>query len=116
MTSLNFSGIAARPRRGATCFSILFFTCLMVASAQTTGPWTGTDIGPATVPGSDSDSGGVITVSGAGTDIWERSDGFHFRSQAITGDVTLIARVTSTGGGYPWAKAGLMVREDLTPG
>lgn len=61
----------------------------------------------------------TYTVTGAGTDIWNASDNFEFGSRALTGDCTVIARVSSmtvtsgTGAINISAKAGLMVRESL---
>ncbi|MBD3268092.1 hypothetical protein GF373_15615 [bacterium] len=63
----------------------------------------------------------TYTVSGAGNDIWNEADNFHFLYTPVTGDFTLEAdiqldeteRSTSTDG---WIKAMLMARQNLTPG
>ncbi|MGI9192542.1 MAG: T9SS type A sorting domain-containing protein [Chitinophagaceae bacterium] len=55
------------------------------------------------------------TVYGAGEDIWDKQDEFHFLYKKLANDVTISARVRRMGNSYPWAKAGVMIRETLTP-
>ena len=60
---------------------------------------------------------GQVQVSGAGTDIWGTADGFQFYYQTLTGNGTVIGRVASlpSGSGISGsAKAGLMMRNDLS--
>jgi hypothetical protein len=86
--------------------------------------WTSQDIGNAT--GGSATQGtangfytGQIQVIGSGSDIWGTGDGFEFYYQKLLGNGTVIGRLTSmpTGSGVDsWAKAGLMMRNDLTPG
>src|SRR6185436_19811461 len=59
-------------------------------------------------------SAGTFSVPGAGSDIWDRSDQFRFVYQPIDGDAEIIARVASLQNTDGWAKAGVMIREDLT--
>ena len=54
-------------------------------------------------------------VYGAGEDIWDKQDEFHFLYKKLVNDVTISARVRRMGNSYPWAKAGVMIRETLTP-
>jgi regulation of enolase protein 1 (concanavalin A-like superfamily) len=79
-----------------------------------------TDIGAVGVAGSDAIMpGGAVQVNGSGADIWGPADSFHFLSDMLTGDGSLVVHVTSVTGAadsHPWAKAGLMVRESLDPG
>jgi hypothetical protein len=77
--------------------------------------WTNKDIGAVELPGGSSYDNGVFTVSGAGWDIWERADAFHFAYQPLSGDAELVAQVVGQGGANPWAKAGVMIRESLAP-
>lgn len=72
--------------------------------------WSSADIGAPALAGSAGYSGGVYTVSGAGADIWNASDQFHFVSQSVSGDNAIVARVTSQTVTDPWAKAGVMER------
>ena len=78
--------------------------------------WLDVDVGGVGVPGRSVLNGPEVQVSGSGVDIWDVSDQFHFRTESLTGDGAIIARVTSAGNTHPWAKAGLMFREDIAPG
>lgn len=55
-------------------------------------------------------------LSGATRDIFFQADGFNFARQTLIGDGEIIARVLSLNAGNPWAKAGVMIRENLTAG
>lgn len=81
------------------------------------GAWQGQDIGNVHIGGGSeiNYSNGMVTVEGAGFDIWSTNDSFHFLDQAATGDETIVARVTSVENTSPWAKAALMIRESLSP-
>ncbi len=67
-------------------------------------------------------SNGTYTVNGSGADIWTIDDGagnplpqdeFQFVHQQTSGDFQLVARVVSLSGSTnPWAKAGVMVRQN----
>jgi hypothetical protein len=92
--------------------------------ATTIQNWNNRDIGNTTGGSSTplSSNGlytGQVQVAGGGTDIWGTADGFQFYYQQLTGNGTVIGRLVGmpTGGGIsPIAKAGLMMRNDLTPG
>ncbi len=79
--------------------------------------WTGRDIGAVGASGSTTQSGGTFTVVGSGDDIHSTYgtplDEFHFASQPVSGDFSLVARVVSVQNTNEWAKAGVMVRETL---
>jgi hypothetical protein len=116
-TSMNNRSVGALP---------LAVVLLTLALALPTGAdplagtnlWLARDIGAPAVRGSTSiDANGIWTIKGSGDDIWGTADNFQFVSQLVKGDVTLTARYLSLGGGHPdLAKAGLMVRENETPG
>jgi len=55
-------------------------------------------------------------VSAEGSDIFGVADGFNFGWEQKTGDFDVAVRVVSNGHTSNFAKAGLMVREDLTAG
>lgn len=78
----------------------------------TTG-WQSVDVGAVATPGSSSEAGGIVSVSGSGADIWDNADEFHYRYQSWTGDGQIIARLTSLANTHGWAKAGVMFRESL---
>jgi predicted amidohydrolase/regulation of enolase protein 1 (concanavalin A-like superfamily) len=78
-------------------------------------PWQTQDIGAVGLAGSASLSGGTFTVDGAGADIWGTADAFRYVWQPVTGDADVIARVASIENVHAWVKAGVMIRETLTP-
>ncbi len=80
------------------------------------GTWADRGIGGATPAGSATVVNGVVTLRAAGADIWDVSDAFHFRYQALTGDGEIVARLTQLENTHAWAKAGVMIRESLEPG
>lgn len=78
--------------------------------------WTCGDIGGPAIAGGQSFANNVFTVSGAGGDIWNASDQFHFVYQSLVANGTLTAQVTSQTNTSPWAKAGVMLRASTDPG
>ena len=46
------------------------------------------------------ETGGKMSLTGAGADIWNNSDEFTYAYKTLTGDGTLVARVTSIGTGH----------------
>lgn len=55
-------------------------------------------------------------VQAQGSDIWGQADGFNFLYEQKTGDFDVVVRQKGISHSSQWAKGGLMVREDLTPG
>jgi hypothetical protein len=55
-------------------------------------------------------------LTGAGSDIWGTADQFHYAYQTWNGDGEWVVKVASVQNTNAWAKAGLMIRENLTPG
>jgi len=90
--------------------------CVPVPGTATTlpPPHLDVDIGSPTLTGSATYSGGVYTVVGAGTDINNPSDQFHYVYQSTTATGTLVARVTGLTYTSYNAKGGLMFRQTLT--
>ena len=80
--------------------------------------WSGQDIGSVSLSGSESfnASTSTYTLQGAGADIQGTADAFYFFSQPLSLDGELVVRVTSQQNTDPWAKAGLMVRQDTSAG
>lgn len=78
------------------------------------GSWADGDIGSPVVTGRASESGGTFSVTGAGSDIWNGADQFHFMYQLVDGDAEVIARVVDVEYAHVWSKGGVMIREDLT--
>ena len=78
--------------------------------------WTHEDIGDVGAAGSATFSSGAFTVGGAGADIWDRADAFHYAYRAERGNFEITARVDSVQNLHRWVKAGLMIRESTAPG
>ena len=76
-------------------------------------PWMSQDVGTVGVPGSATCSNGVFSMTGSGADIWNPADAFQFVYVPVTGNCTIIARVTAVQNVDPWSKAGVMIRESL---
>jgi hypothetical protein len=87
---------------------------VMVGTGTTSFPHQ--DIGAPAVAGSATASNGVYTITAGGADIWGSQDQFHLVYQQATGDLDVVARVTSLQNTNDWSKAGVMVREALTAG
>jgi len=58
----------------------------------------------------------AITMSAAGTDIWNTADEFRFASKHLNGNGTIIVKVNSIENTNAWVKAGVMIRESLDAG
>ncbi|HEY5296879.1 MAG TPA: PQQ-dependent sugar dehydrogenase [Verrucomicrobiae bacterium] len=78
--------------------------------------WSHQDIGAVGFPGDASFLDGRFNLIASGSDIWENADGFHFACTPLAGDGEIVAHVISMQYTDPWAKAGVMFRENLSPG
>jgi len=60
----------------------------------------------------------TYTVRANGHDIWDTEDDFRFLYVEMSGNFSVSVRVDDPAGLWPhsWAKAGIMVRQDLSPG
>jgi RHS repeat-associated protein len=85
---------------------------LQITTQPLPGPWLDQDVGAANPAGSATYSGGIFTVTGSGSGFGGTADGMHFVYQSLSGDGSIIARLTAQ---YN-AQAGIMIRETLTPG
>jgi hypothetical protein len=71
--------------------------------------------------GSPQLAGSVVPVENGwdlvagGADIWEKSDEFHFVHKQVAGDFDIAMRVESFTPAHLYSKAGLMIRESLSP-
>ncbi len=74
------------------------------------------DIGSVGFTGSDSQTGDVTELNGSGADIYGGADAFRFESQPVTGDTTVVTKVTSVSYANGWSKAGAMIRETTAAG
>lgn len=78
--------------------------------------WSSADIGNVGVSGEADFLNGDFNLLASGNDIWESADAFHFASRPLTGDGSIVARVVSVQYTDPWAKAGVMLRENDSAG
>ncbi|HEX2972663.1 MAG TPA: metallophosphoesterase [Tepidisphaeraceae bacterium] len=83
------------------------------ADSSLPSPWVSSDVGPVLRPGSATYASGRFTLQGSGQDIWKTRDAFQFTYQTLTGNGQIIARVRSIEPTNPWAKAGVMIRQNL---
>ena len=66
--------------------------------------------------GSTAFDGTTWTVKGGGSDVWSAPDQFQYAYQSVSGDATLVAKVTSVQNTSAWAKAGVMFRDGTAAG
>ncbi|ULL16215.1 hypothetical protein DVH26_18250 [Paenibacillus sp. H1-7] len=80
-------------------------------------PWSEATIGTPGLPGHSNMNDGVLTLKSAGNIAGPGNDeSFHYVYQKLQGDGQLIARIDKITHTAPLAKAGVMIREKLTPG
>jgi hypothetical protein len=81
------------------------------------GQFVSQDIGAVGFPGSASfDPTGSYTANASGSDIWDVADSFNFIYKPLSGDGEIVARAVSINNPDYWTKAGIMIRQDTTPG
>ena len=77
-------------------------------------PWQDQDVGTVGVAGSAGYTNDVFTVAGSGAQIGGTADGMNIAYQSLSGDGTIIARLTAmNNGGFGGGQAGVMIRETL---
>lgn len=87
------------------------------AAAQTAAFPDHADVGQVSTPGTVRESGGVYRITASGANIWGARDAFHYAWTQRSGDLHIAADIAFEGqGGDPHRKAGLMIRQNLTPG
>ncbi len=89
-----------------------------LVSGTMPGAWQSADVGAPLVPGSAdyAASSGTFYVDGAGADVYNSNDQFHYVYQTLTGNGTITARVRYQTNSSAWAKAGLMIKQSTTAG
>jgi uncharacterized repeat protein (TIGR03806 family) len=78
--------------------------------------WVHQDIGDVGVPGDASCTDRRFNLIASGTDIWGKADSFQFTGAQLTGDGQITAHILSMQFTDPWAKGGVMFRENLSAG
>jgi len=94
---------------------LLAVVCLFPSLAFAAAPASSVDIGSVGIAGSTTTANGVYTVRASGSDVWDTADELRFVHSALTGDGEITARVDSLITWENWAKAGVMIRETLSP-
>ncbi|HUO57374.1 MAG TPA: Ig-like domain-containing protein, partial [bacterium] len=95
------------------------YSCPISISVASTlpPPWMDQDIGPVSVMGGGTYSGGVFTVKGGGMGLGSSHlgifDSFQLTYQQMCGDGNLIARLTSFQSSNTGAEAGIMIRNSF---
>jgi hypothetical protein len=74
------------------------------------------DIGAPKLMGCANLISGVWSIAGSGADIWGSTDQCNFQPWLVTGNCTVICRVTSLSNGSSWQKIGVMVRDGYNSG
>jgi hypothetical protein len=96
--------------------AIVLSNASVAAGQSPSGPvWHDADIGDVGQPGGSTGSDGTIIVSGSGADIWGTADSFHYIYTSVPGDADLYVFVRRQSAAHPFAKAGLMIRESVSP-
>ena len=95
-------------------------TTLSETAAALPAPYYQGDIGDAGTVGtagtaSYNSSTGTYAISGAGVDIWNSADGFHYAYTTATGDADYVAEVDSMSNVPEYGKVGIMFRNTLDP-
>jgi hypothetical protein len=98
--------------RGTATFDNV--TVTKAPAAALPAPWQNKDVGNPTLVGAASYANGSFSVTGAGIDIWDTNDQFHYVYQPLTGNGQIIARITSQSRTHASAKAGVMIKESTT--
>ncbi len=89
---------------------------LRTTTAKLPKNWTDADIGNVGASGEASYLNGLFNVIGSGNDIWDVADALNFASRSLTGDGQIVAHIRSLQYTDPWAKAGVMFRENSSSG
>src|SRR6267142_952101 len=82
----------------------------------TASVYTPVAIGGPTPPGGQLPAGNGLNLSGGGADAGGTNDQFEFSYIQTTGDFDFKVRIDSLSLADAWSEAGLLAREDLTPG
>jgi len=109
------AGMAVTSHDTSALNATVFGQVTAMATAIPT-PWAQQDIGSVRLAGHASFANGTFTVSGGGSDIWGTADAFHYVYQPLSTDGQIVARVTGEQNTSVFAKAGVMLRQNLTAG
>ena len=89
-------------------------TAEIIVAEKIPAGWESMDIGAVGAPGSAGFNNNSFVIQGSGYDIEENMDEFRFVYQSKSGDFAITAKVDSMTNPHISAKAGVMIREDLS--
>jgi hypothetical protein len=112
-----YIGLAVTSQNPAAVATATFDGVAIATANPPAYRWLSTDVGAVGTPGGATVSATRATVAGAGSDIWNEADAFRFlyKGPSASGGQFQV-RVLSQTATDPWAKAGLMIRTDASPG
>jgi len=121
LPSTSLAGMASTSHSQFTTNTVNFDSFnVSTGTSSLPSPWTDEDVGSATPAGSAGFANNAFTIKGGGNDIWgtpyDTLDQFHYVSQTLNGDGSIVARVTSQTNTSDWAKAGVMIKQATTSG
>jgi hypothetical protein len=90
------------------CFRIGWPSQKVKASSSLLSPWLNAD---SAVSAAYSD--GSFRITANGEDIYNAADAFHYVYKPLTGDGQIVAHVQSVRSTSDWARAGIMIRQNL---
>ena len=104
--------------RSAIALAAFVSLWIAPASAEPVGEFSEhADIGEVSTPGSVTRADDIYNVTASGANIWGQADAFHYVWTQRSGDLHIAADIGwGDSGGDPHRKAGLMIRQNLTPG
>jgi phosphatidylserine/phosphatidylglycerophosphate/cardiolipin synthase-like enzyme len=111
--SYSLTAVATDSGNATTTSSAVSITVTGGSSSLPSG-WTSGDIGNTGAAGASTFSNGTFTVTGAGADVWGTADALHYAYRTMTGDGSIVARVTSIQNVNVWTKAGVMIRNSTS--
>jgi hypothetical protein len=94
----------------------LALSLTVTAPSSLPSPWADTDVGAPPLAGSAAYTGGVFTLKGSGADIFGTTDQFDYLYQPVSGNGTIIARVSGVSNTSSNAKAGVIWKASTTAG
>ena len=92
-----------------------FETLSITVTSSLPNPWLDLDLGAVGLTGSAACDAGTYTLAGAGAGIAGSADACRYVYQTASGDCSVSVRVQSLTNTGPNAKAGVMIRESLSP-
>ena len=123
-TTLN-SGLAVSSNNNGTMVTVIYSnvsfdatksdTYLLASSTVCPTQWNCNDVGNPALLGTHAFNNDVWTIQGAGSDIWNAEDQFHYVWQKMIGHSSISTRVVSFKPSLFHSKVGIMIRQDLQP-